>query len=89
MSLGEAILRAMEDCKRSDVLKVFLKEHEREVYNMILGEWSMDEALEVRAEEAEARGIAIGEARGMSAVLDLVAQGYGYEQIKDILNRNS
>ncbi|MCL2282342.1 MAG: hypothetical protein FWC26_03395, partial [Fibromonadales bacterium] len=49
-----------------DVLKVFLKEHEREVYNMILGEWSMDEALEVRAEEAEARGIAIGEARGVA-----------------------
>jgi len=59
---------------------------------MLYGDWDMDEALEVRAEEAEAKGIAIGEARGVAIgetkVLDLMAQGYDYEQIKDILKRS-
>jgi len=101
MDLGDAILRAIDDCMRQDILKDFLEQHSQEVYNMLYGDWNMDEALEVRAEEAEAKGIAIGEARGVaigeargaaigeargeSKVLDLMAQGYDYEQIKDIL----
>ena len=32
---------------------------------MLFHKWNWDEALEVRFEEGEARGIAIGEARGM------------------------
>ena len=56
---------------------------------MLYGDWDMDEALEVRAEEAEAKGIAIGETRGQNEVLNLMARGYDYEQIKDILKRSS
>jgi len=81
MDLGAAILRAIDDCMRQDILKDFLERHSQEVYNMLYGDWNMDEALEVRYEEGEARGVAIGE----SKVLDLMAQGYDYEQIKDIL----
>ena len=35
--------------------------------------------------EGREEGIAIGEARGEAKVLDLMAQGYDYGQIKDIL----
>jgi len=88
MGLSKAIQRAMEDCIRQNVLKDFLERHSQEVYNMLYGDWDMDEALEVRAEEAEAKGIAIGENRGEAKVLDLMAQGYDYGQIKDILKRS-
>jgi len=36
----------------------------------------------------EVRGIAIGENRGEAKVLELMAQGYDHEQIKDILKRS-
>jgi len=42
---------------------------------------------EGRAEGRE-EGIAIGENRGEAKVLDLMAQGYNHEQIKDILKRS-
>jgi len=46
---------------------------------MLLTEWNMETALEVRYDE----GVAIGEAR----VLDLMAKGYDVNQIKEILKR--
>ena len=42
----------------------------------------MDEALEARG---KARGVAVGKAEGVSIVLDLMAKGYGLEQIKEML----
>ena len=46
------------------------------------------EGIAIGEERGKAEGIAIGEAKGRNEVLDLMAQGYDYEQIKDIL-RNS
>jgi hypothetical protein len=82
------------------VLKDFLEHNASEVRNMLFG-WDWDEAKDVWQEEAredgvaigEARGIAIGrdegvaigEARGESRVLDLMAKGYGLEQIRSML----
>jgi len=56
MGLGKAIQLAMEDCIRKNVLKDFLEMHSQEVYNMLYGDWNMEEALDVRYEEGEARG---------------------------------
>ncbi|MCL2283518.1 MAG: Rpn family recombination-promoting nuclease/putative transposase [Fibromonadales bacterium] len=66
MELGDAILKAIDDCKRQNVLRDFLAEHEQEVYNMLLGDWNWDEAREVWEEEAMNKGVAIGEARGVA-----------------------
>jgi len=33
-----------------------LEMHSQEVYNMLYGDWNMEEALDVRYEEGEARG---------------------------------
>jgi len=64
MDLGDAILKAIADCMRQNILKDFLETHSQEVYNMLYGDWDINEAREVWEEEAEAKGIAIGEARG-------------------------
>ena len=52
---------------------------------MLFG-WDWDEAKEVWQEEAREDGVAIGREEGETRVLDLMAKGYGLEQIKDILN---
>jgi hypothetical protein len=56
MSLGEATVRAVEDCIDENVLKEFLLQYKGEVVNMLTSEWSMSRALEVEREE----GIEIG-----------------------------
>ncbi|MCL2281851.1 MAG: hypothetical protein FWC26_00865, partial [Fibromonadales bacterium] len=60
-----------------------------EVENLLLTEWNMKDALAVSFEEGRDEGVAIGETRGETKVLDLVAQGYGYEQIKELLKHKS
>jgi len=53
---------------------------------MLYGDWDMEEALEVRAEEAEAKGIAIGKAEGiavgMEKVFALLEQGVPLAEAK-------
>jgi len=71
-SLKEAVRLAIKSCVGRNILVEFLTEHSSEVENMLLHEWNMQEALEVRFEEGvaigeargETRGVAIGEARG-------------------------
>jgi len=62
-----------------------LERNASEVRNMLFG-WDWDEAKEVWQEEAREDGVAIGREEGETRVLDLMAKGYGLEQIKDILN---
>jgi len=85
MGLGKAIQLAMADCIRQNVLKDFLEQHSQEVYNMLYGDWDMEEALEVRAEEAEAKGVAIGEAKGiLRAARQMKAEGMGFDVISRV-----
>jgi len=69
-SLKEAVRLAIKSCVGRNILVEFLTEHGSEVENMLLHEWNMQEALEVRFEEGvaigEAKGVAIGEARGVA-----------------------
>ncbi|MCL1991511.1 MAG: hypothetical protein FWG66_00995 [Spirochaetes bacterium] len=70
LPLNEAIEAAVKYCIEHDILKDMLKTQGVEVRNMILTEWSQEEALKVMMTEGieigEARGIEIGEARGRS-----------------------
>jgi len=83
-----AIQKAIDDCMRQDILRDFLQDNASEVRNMLFTEWNWDTAKRVWQDEAREDGIAIGEVRGEAKVLDLMAQGYGHEQIKDILKRS-
>jgi len=49
--LEQAIKQAVVDCIDQNVLKAFLLKHEGELVNMLVSEWNMETALEVREEE--------------------------------------
>jgi len=51
MPLEKAIQTAVVDCIDKNVLKKFLLKHKEEVINMMVSEWNMDTALEVKFEE--------------------------------------
>jgi len=56
MPLEQAIKKAVVDCIDQNVLKEFLLKHERELVNMLVSEWNMETALEVREEEGMEKG---------------------------------
>ncbi|MCL2207691.1 MAG: Rpn family recombination-promoting nuclease/putative transposase [Fibromonadales bacterium] len=89
MSLKDAAKAAVKSCISRNVFADFLTRHGSEVENMLLTGWNMKEALEVSYEEGVEdgmeKGAVIGETRGETRVLDLMAKGYDYEQIKKIL----
>jgi len=85
MGLGKAIQLAMADCIRQNVLKDFLERHSQEVYNMLYGDWNIDEAREVWEEEAMAMGEAKGIAIGMEKVFALLEQGVPLAEAKSKL----
>ena len=99
MDRSSAIVQAIDDCIRGDMLKGFLERNASEVRNMLFGKWDWDVAKEVWQEEAwedgMEKGVAIGEARGReegvtlgeTMVLDLMAKGYDVNQIKEILKK--
>ena len=77
MDRSSAIIQAIDDCIRGDMLKSFLERNASEVCNMLFGKWDWDVAKEVWQEEAwedgmekgvaigREEGVAIGEVRGM------------------------
>jgi hypothetical protein len=103
MNLNKAIRAAVKNCLGRGILVDFLTRHGSEVENLLLTEWNMKDALAVSFEEGRDEGVAIGRDEGVAIgrdegvaigrdegeakVLDLVAQGYGYEQIKELLKR--
>jgi predicted transposase/invertase (TIGR01784 family) len=51
INLTEALMMAIEDCIRNNVLREFLEKYGGEVVTILSREWSLDEAKEVWAEE--------------------------------------
>lgn len=66
----EAIISAMHDCRQSDIMADFMKEHGSEAINMLFTEFNMEDALDVRYEEGliagQAKGLAIGRTEGLA-----------------------
>jgi hypothetical protein len=60
----EAMKAAIKYCREHDILKEFLERHSSEVMNMLLTEWSWDDALAVRYEEGLETGIEKGREEG-------------------------
>ncbi len=61
---GEAIKRAVRDCKVEGVLTEFIRNHGSEVVNMLYTQWNYDDAVEVEREEAYEDGREAGMALG-------------------------
>jgi hypothetical protein len=81
-SREEAITRAAVYCRDHDILKEFLERHASEVINMLMTEWNMEDALDVRYEE----GLEDGIERERNYILELFDQGLPIDEIKSKLN---
>jgi len=77
MELREAITQAIKSCISKNILVSFLERNGSEVVNMLFGEWNMDEALEVRGEEAR------------EEVFSLLEQGFSLAEVKKKFGLNS
>jgi hypothetical protein len=82
MDRSSAIIQAIDDCIRGDVLKSFLERHASEVRNMLFGKWDWDIAKEVWQEEAREDGVAFG----MEKVFSLLESGMSLAEAKKTLN---
>jgi len=92
--LEEAIELAVKYCIDNDILKEFLLENASEVINVLTTEFDMDKAIEVARWEGKEEGIEKGRIEGIQEgrkegkkesknyVLELIAQGLSYEEIK-------
>jgi len=67
---------------KANILVSFLERHSSEVLNMLIrGEWNIEEAIEVRCEEAR-------ENRD-NEILDLIEKGYTAADIKNHLRKQT
>jgi hypothetical protein len=92
--LEEAVKDAIKYCIGNGILKDFFKDHGSEVYNMLMGEWNMDDAKEVWQEEAFEDGMEEGLERGLTQgmekgreegkaeIIALLEKGVSLEEIK-------
>ena len=80
MSREEAMEKAVKDCIKRNVLKSFLETNAKEVINMLLKEWSWDEAQ--RAWKRE------GMREGMQQMLALLEKGISLDEVKKMLGLN-
>jgi len=53
---NEAMKKTVRYCREHDILKEFLEQNGTEVMNMLMTEWKMEDALEVRFEEGMEKG---------------------------------
>jgi len=94
---AEAIKQAVKYCRDHDILKEFMEKNSSEVFNMLLSEWNMDDALAVRfeegweggREEGREEGVEVGLERGREErekelALNALAKGLPLELIHDL-----
>jgi phosphotransacetylase len=82
-SLEKAVRNAIKYCTGNNILKKFLETHGSEVYNMLLTEWNLDEAIEVAREEAREET----REEDWEYFLELLDQGLTIEEIKERLKQ--
>jgi hypothetical protein len=71
MTAEDAIREAIEECISEGILSDYLKQHGSEVWNLLLTEWSNEQAMRVQRREGKDEGIAEGEARGEARGIEL------------------
>ena len=89
LTLGEAMIRAINFCIANDIMKDYLLDKGKEVFNMLRMEWNIDDALEAWKEEGLEKGIEKGIDKGrneekISTVKNLFKAGMSIEFIKNI-----
>jgi hypothetical protein len=89
MTAEDAIREAIEECIAEGVLADYLKQHGSEVWNLLLTEWSNEQAMRVQRREGEARGFELGRFEGEAIkqreiALNGLKKGYDINMIMDM-----
>jgi hypothetical protein len=71
LSLDEAITKAIQECKKRGIMRAYLESRGSEVFNMLLTEWNMEDALRVARQEEREISERQAAARMKSAGLDI------------------
>ena len=86
--LEEAIKKAIKYCEKHDILAEYLQIHGSEVLNMILNEWSTEDAIAFAREEGREDGLEKGREEGREEKLritrNLLAKGSVPEFVSEI-----
>ena len=82
MPREEAIKSAIDYCIKNDILTDYFKEHAQEVVKMLMFEYNLEDHIEAVREAGIEKGVEKGKKEGQSYVLELMAQGLSYEEIK-------
>ena len=67
LSLEDAVTGAVYKCVEDGIMDTYLEMRGSEVWNMLLAEWNLDDALKYSREEGEKHGEEIGEKRANRA----------------------
>lgn len=67
-SFDDAVLIAIKDCIKHNIMPDYLQEHQSEVSEIMKLTWTYEGAIEYAEARGEARGVAIGEARGTNLI---------------------
>jgi len=85
LSLDESVKKAVKYCIENDILKKFLREHGSEVINMLTDEFTIEEIVAIRSEEAREEGMEKGREEGREQVIALLKKGLSLEEIENVL----
>ena len=77
-SFDDAILIAIKDCIKHNIMPDYLLKHQSEVSEIMKLTWTRKGEIEYECEKAEARGIAIGETRGEARGRALLTKVYSW-----------
>jgi len=78
---NEAMKKTVRYCREHDILREFLEQNGTEVMNMLMTEWKMEDALEVRFEEGMEKGMEKGKEE---IARNALSEGFSIEIVQKI-----
>jgi len=85
MDFEDAVRKAVVDCINQNILKEFLKNHEREVIGMLLQEWDLETAIAVERRDAWTEGRTEGQTeRAMKIARKMKDKGKSVSEIAEM-----
>ena len=85
LSLRDSIIQAVNFCINNDVMKQFLLENEKDVFNMLALQWNIDDAKKAWFEDGKDEGIGIGEMQKSEKIaIKMLRKGKDFEEIQEL-----
>jgi hypothetical protein len=75
LTQDESIKKAIDDCRKNGIMKTYLAAHDREVRNMLITEFDVDEYIQVSKEEGFEEGREEGREEGAASKAKEMARG--------------